>query len=84
MTKNQKYIENRIIEEANYIIESGSTVRKAAVKFRVSKSTVHKDMIVRLPSISAELYKRVKEVLDINLAERHIRGGISTMRKYKN
>lgn len=84
MSKNQQYIENRIIEVANYILDNKSTVRLAAKKFGVSKSTVHNDMIKRLPGINMELHRRVREVIDLNLAERHIRGGISTMKRYQN
>ena len=66
-----------------YIIESKATVRKAAKKFGVSKSTVHKDVSERLKYIDPKLYKEVKTVLEINKAQRHIRGGIATRNKYK-
>ena len=72
----------RVIREAEYIAETGATVRKAAKVFHFSKSTVHKDVTERLKSIDKELYKRVKKVLKFNLAERHIRGGEATRLKY--
>ena len=76
-------IEARIAELAEYIIETGATVRSAAKKFGVSKSTVHKDVTERLEQLSPEAYFRVKEVLEKNKAERHIRGGLATRKKYK-
>ena len=77
------YIEERVLELAHYIIETNSTVRAAANKFRVSKSTVHKDVTERLLEISPGLAQEVKEVLDNNKAERHLRGGMATKEKYK-
>lgn len=74
---------DRIVEEANYIAETGATVRATAKIFHFSKSTVHKDVTERLKLIDKELYKRVKRALGINLAERHIRGGEATKRKYQ-
>lgn len=65
-----------------YIIEHGATVRSAAAYFGISKSTVHKDVAVRLKDTNYELYRSVKEILDKNKAERHIRGGEATKRKY--
>ena len=76
-------IERRACELAVYIIETQSTVRAAAKKFGVSKSTVHKDLSDRLPQYNRALYLQVKAVLEQNKAERHIRGGIATRRKYK-
>lgn len=76
------YIEQRVKSEAEYIAMTGATVRKTAKKFGTSKSTVHKDMCVRLPDISMALYRRVRLILDENMAERHIRGGMATRRKY--
>ncbi len=67
---------------ADYIIESGATVRTAAIKFGVSKSTVHKDITYRLLKLNPLLAKEVKEILDKNKAERHIRGGEATRKKY--
>ena len=76
-------IERRACELAVYIIETQSTVRAAAKKFGVSKSTVHKDISQRLPLFNRPLYLQVKEVLDVNKAQRHIRGGIATRKKYR-
>ena len=76
-------IEERAVSLARYIIENRATVRSAAKKFGVSKSTVHKDLSERLPAINRGLYRQVKEILNENKAERHIRGGIATRRKYK-
>ncbi len=76
-------IEERACDLAFYIHENKATVRTAARKFGVSKSTVHKDLSERLPAFNRPLYLLVKEVLDENKAERHIRGGIATRRKYK-
>lgn len=75
-------IDLRVIKEAEYILKEQTTVRKAAEKFGVSKSTVHYDMIRRLPKLDAALYARVKKLLGINLAERHIRGGMATREKF--
>ena len=76
-------IEERACDLALYIIEHQATVRSAAKQFGSSKSTVHKDLSQRLPAFNRALYLQVKEVLDLNKAERHIRGGIATRRKYK-
>ena len=76
-------IEERACALADYIIENRATVRAAAEKFGVSKSTVHMDLQTRLPSINRALYLQVKEILDENKAQRHIRGGIATRKKYK-
>lgn len=76
-------IEKRACELAVYIIETQSTVRAAAKKFGVSKSTVHKDLSERLEHCNRALYEQVKEVLELNKAERHIRGGMATRRKYR-
>ena len=76
-------IEERACDLALYIIEHQATVRSAAKQFGISKSTVHKDLSQRLPAFNRALYLEVKEVLDLNKAERHIRGGIATRRKYK-
>lgn len=77
-------IEQRACELAVYIIETGATVRAAAKRFGISKSTVHKDLSQRLPQYNRRLYHQVREVLDINKAQRHIRGGIATREKYKS
>lgn len=76
-------IEERACELAAYIIENRTTVREAAKKFGVSKSTVHKDIQERLPLYNRPLYIQVKEILEENKAQRHIRGGIATRRKYR-
>lgn len=76
-------IEERACDLALYIIENKATVRMAAKRFNISKSTVHKDLSQRLPAFNRPLYLQVKEVLDQNKAERHIRGGIATRKKYK-
>ena len=76
-------IEERACQLALYLIENRATVRSAARKFGVSKSTVHKDLSERLPAYNRALYLQVKEVLDENKAQRHIRGGLATRRKYK-
>lgn len=68
---------------AAYIIENKSTVRAAAAHFGISKSTVHKDISDRLKYINKPMYLQVKEILEINKAERHLRGGIATRRKFK-
>jgi putative DeoR family transcriptional regulator (stage III sporulation protein D) len=74
--------EERTISAAEYIIESGATVRAAAKKFGVSKSTVHKDVSERLRHLNPELFSEVKAVLEKNKQERHIRGGKATKEKY--
>lgn len=76
------YIEERVMELADYIISTNSTVRGAAKKFRVSKSTVHKDVTERLLELNPALACEVKDVLENNKAERHIRGGMATREKY--
>ena len=73
----------RVIETAKYILKTGATVRSAAKRFGVSKTTVHKDMRKRLPDIDRELSRQVDKVLIRNMQERHIRGGMATRRKYK-
>lgn len=75
-------IEQRACELAVYIIETGATVRTAAQHFGISKSTVHKDLSQRLPNYNRSLYKQVRCILDENKAQRHIRGGIATKKKY--
>ena len=76
-------MEERAQELALYIIENRTTVRAAAQKFSISKSTVQKDLAERLPVFNRPLYLQVKQVLDENKAQRHIRGGIATRKKYK-
>ena len=77
-------IEERAIKLAHYIIESKDTVRGAAKKFGISKSTVHKDVSERLKKINPKLEKEVRKILDENKAERHIRGGMATKLKYSH
>ena len=77
-------IEERAIELAHYIIDSKDTVRGAAKKFGISKSTVHKDVSDRLKKINPSLAKEVRVILDENKAERHIRGGMATKLKYSH
>jgi len=77
------YIEERALEIAKYIISEEATVRQAASVFGVSKSTVHKDVTERLPKINPLIAGMVKQVLEKNKAERHIRGGKATKLKYK-
>ncbi len=76
-------LSQRAAELARYIIENGATVRDAARRFGVSKSTVHKDLSQRLRSVDRSLYEQVRTVLDRNKAERHLRGGEATRRKYR-
>lgn len=77
-------IEERAVELAHYIINTKDTVRGAALKFGVSKSTVHKDVSDRLIKINPGLAHEVREILDENKAERHIRGGLATKLKYSH
>ena len=83
MLLGRDYIESRVFEIAKYILDTNCTVRAAARKFEVSKSTVHKDLVERLPHLSQSLADDVRKVLDENKAERHIRGGLATKAKYE-
>ena len=76
-------LEKRACELALYLIETGTTVRAAAKHFGISKSTVHKDLQQRLPSCNSALYAQVRQVLELNKQQRHIRGGQATRQKYK-
>ena len=76
------YIDNRVILEGEFIVKTKSTVRATANFFKLGKSTVHKDVTVRLKTLDKDLYERVREILEINLNERHIRGGIATKKKF--
>lgn len=78
----KSYIEERAIEIANYIIHNNATVRQAAKKYGISKSTVHKDCTERLIQVNPALANEVRKVLDVNKSERHIRGGLATKEKY--
>jgi len=80
----REYIEERTVELAQYIVEHKATVRAAAKKFGISKSTVHKDVTERLKGINLSLAQEVKMILEENKAERHIRGGEATKEKYKH
>ena len=75
-------MEKRACDLAVYIIEKRTTIRAAAKQFGVSKSTVHKDLSQRLPQYNKLLYRQVRTVLDLNKAQRHIRGGLATKQKY--
>lgn len=76
-------IEERACRLAVYMIEHRTTVRAAAQSFGISKSTVHKDLAERLPKANPTLYRQVRELLDLNKQERHIRGGLATREKYR-
>lgn len=76
------YIEQRVMEVAKYIIDSKATIRKTAKVFGVSKSTIHKDVIERLPKINPIIAEEAQRVIDVNKIERHIRGGNATKLKY--
>ena len=79
----QSTMEERACQLAVYMIETGVTVRSAASHFGLSKSTVHKDLSQRLKQYNYALYLQVRQVLDLNKQERHIRGGMATKRKYQ-
>ncbi len=79
----QEHIRRRVMDIGTFIIDSSATVRHTAKVFGVSKSTVHKDMTERLPLLDKDMAERVRKVLNINKAERHIRGGEATRKKYK-
>ena len=78
------YIEERAIESAKFIINSNATVRETAKKFGISKSTVHKDVTERLEKINPKLANEARKVLELNKAERHLRGGLATKEKYSS
>lgn len=77
-------VEERAVELGEYILENKTTVRAAAKRFHISKSTVHKDVTGRLQEVNPQLYDQVRQVLEINKAQRHIRGGQATREKYKH
>ncbi|MQL53332.1 sporulation transcriptional regulator SpoIIID [Desulfofundulus thermobenzoicus] len=79
----QEYIQKRVLDICAYILETQATVRQAAQVFQVSKSTVHKDMTERLPALNKQLAREVRNILEHNKAERHLRGGEATRKKYK-
>ncbi len=77
-----EYIEERVLKCAEYIVETRCTVRACSAHFSISKSTVHKDVAERLKLLDVDLYEQVRRVLNLNLSERHIRGGLATRDKY--
>ena len=77
------YIRKRVLDISQHILDSRHTVRQTASVFGVSKSTVHKDMIDRLPTINSKLACDVRKILEMNKSERHIRGGEATRKKYR-
>ncbi len=79
---NKRFIKERCEEIAEYVIETGSTVRAAAIHFGISKSTVHKDLVIKLKYVNKNLYEQVKLILALNKSQRHLRGGEATRRKY--
>ncbi len=79
----REFADDRAVVLGEYIIDTGATVRATAKVFKISKSTVHKDVTERLYHINRELYRKVGAVLQKNKSERHIRGGLATQRKYK-
>ena len=76
-------VEERAVELGEYILQNNATVRAAAKRFHISKSTVHKDVAERLQAVNPQLYGQVRHVLEVNKAQRHIRGGQATKMKYK-
>jgi len=76
-------VEERAIELGEFILQNKATVRAAAKRFHISKSTVHKDVAERLRVVNPQLYGEVRHILEVNKAQRHIRGGMATRRKYK-
>jgi putative DeoR family transcriptional regulator (stage III sporulation protein D) len=80
----KEYIEERVKEVANYMILAKATIRGTAKVFGVSKSTIEKDISQRLPKINAQLKADVRKVIEVNLLERHLRGGAATAQKYKS
>ena len=80
----REYIEERAMESARYIVKNKATVRQAAKVFGISKSTVHKDVTERLEVINPGLAGEIRKVLNVNKAERHLRGGMATREKYSH
>ncbi len=76
------FVEERAVVLGKYIVDTGATVRVCAKKYGISKSTVHKDVSTKLKFLDEDLYIKVKKVLEINKAQRHIRGGLATKNKY--
>lgn len=78
------YIEDRAREIANYMLETGCTIREAAKAFHVSKTTVHRDMSERLVKVNPQLSEKIEELMGYHISIRHIKGGLSTRKKYMN
>ena len=78
----KNYIANRVVQTADYVLQTNCTVRQAGKHFAVSKSTVHKDLQQRLKTLDVAKWRKVMAVLDTNFAQRHIRGGKATQQKY--
>lgn len=83
MNKVRQEVRLRVLQAARYILESGATVRRCARQFDVSKTTIHKDMRVRLPELDGNLSRKIDAVLRRNLSERHLRGGEATKQKFQ-
>jgi putative DeoR family transcriptional regulator (stage III sporulation protein D) len=83
LPKDELQVHDRCLQIAAYIVETSATVRRAAIRFGVSKSTVHKDVTERLYHVNLPLHRQVKEILEQNKAQRHLRGGEATKRKYQ-
>lgn len=81
--RSRNEIDDWVVEEARFIVDNKTTVRQTAKAFGLSKSTIHKDMKVRLPKINLTLYREVTKVLDFNKEERHLRGGASTAKRWE-
>ena len=79
----QEYIRKRVLDISSYILDSRATVRQAATVFGVSKSTVHKDLTERLPGVNKKMATKIKDILEYNKSERHLRGGEATRKKYQ-
>ncbi|NLL01969.1 MAG: stage III sporulation protein D [Mollicutes bacterium] len=77
-------IKNRIINEALYILKNNATLRETAKEFNLGKSTIHKDMSIRLKNIDLNLYEKIKEIMDNHLRLRHIKGGEVTKKRYQS
>lgn len=79
----QEYIRRRVLDVSAYVLATAATVRQAAQVFGVSKSTIHKDLTERLPKVNPQTAKKVRVILELNKAERHLRGGEATRKKYR-
>lgn len=81
--KKKLEVEKRVKLVSNYIIENQATIRDTAKEFGYSKSTIHKDISERLPKISSELFKKVQDVINLNVEERHMRGGLANQKRWE-